>query len=230
MATIGSKFLSGLKTLGSKVVDKAKQLGQKAAGAVNKVVNSFTGPSVRSIGGRDYMMAVMAGMAYSGRGNYDGWKYESSLSDEKRGVWTKGTEMIIAFRGTEIDSAGDLIDDAKIVAGRPDAIRRAAEGADFVNRMKRERALSRIYITGHSLGGAIVMNVLQRVREGWLTGWAYNPGVVSNQQSPQFTRLRLFHVFGDPISAIGRTVVAGFNKTYLGRPGMNAHTIKQFTG
>ena len=150
------------------------------------------------------------------------------FSDEKTAVWQRSSEVVIAFRGTEIDDARDLADDALIVAGLEGQIDRVDSGSILVQQVQDAYPGKSIALTGHSLGGQIAMQVLMR-RSG-LNTYVYNPGVTKVEQHPEWERnLYIYHIQGDPISVLAKGINAKEVKTFEKKRGMNSHTISQFT-
>lgn len=123
--------------------------------------------------------ATLADAAYRDEPNVGGWTRVafkptgSGLTDAlQAAAYTKGGEMVFAFKGTNPSDVRDLIADLKLGIGMDTY--QFSEAQRFVANTPLGSA-NRVTITGHSLGGAIAQVVGNRLEQRFVTFNA--PGV-----------------------------------------------------
>ena len=101
------------------------------------------------------------------------------MSNEKRAVWRKGNHLEIAFRGTDPKNMGDLMSDARLMAGR------VSDDSRF-SRFHQERSWFKTNVVdkgftaniqGHSLGGSVVLDINRTFNNASIkNATTFNPG------------------------------------------------------
>ena len=116
--------------------------------------------------------AQMASGAYDATPSVSGWHAGPPVYDSNSGlrsvIYSNGDVVVVAFRGT--DNASDLVEDAELTMGMNTAMypigEAVASGAG---------SSGPVYVTGHSLGGAVAQVVGKRMELPFVTFNA--PGV-----------------------------------------------------
>jgi hypothetical protein len=224
-----------LQELGAKVKSVMKDLGAKVKSAYDTIKSGVSAMPNSAIKQEARDMAWFAHKAYSkSRGEYKGYTYEPSLSNDRRAVWRKGMDFIISQRGTNIDDAQDLTNDLLILIGKEDSIPRATQELGFLNELIAKNPDARINLTSHSLGGMICMlmvkfaipSVYERIKKVYI----FNAGVVNVEQNARWRqKVWNLHIKGDPISITTRRIQYKSNNTYeMKSSASNPHTIDNF--
>lgn len=116
--------------------------------------------------------ALMASGAYDTSPSVPGWHASTPLYEPNSGlrsvIYSNGNALVVAFRGT--DHPSDLVEDAELTLGMNTAMypigEAVAAGAG---------SSGTVYVTGHSLGGAVAQVVGKRMELPFVTFNA--PGV-----------------------------------------------------
>ncbi len=125
---------------------------------------------------RTYLYALMANNAYDDGGQYTipGWtrvaRYESTSGlglDEYKRDAPGPLEMVVAFRGTNFTSLKDWKTNAALIEPW-----QHSEAYDHIAKLRQAHPDARLTVTGHSLGGAIALNMSYRF-DG-LSAYAFN--------------------------------------------------------
>lgn len=113
----------------------------------------------------NYTLAQMSELAYKGKPSFNGWDvhtYTYLLSPGFFAVeFSRGDNIVLAFRGTNIDPIGLAFDKsadfATIGLGSPDSDwdSQFYYAIKTANKIHNENKNANIYVTGHSLGGAL---------------------------------------------------------------------------
>jgi hypothetical protein len=231
MVRFASKVLSDIKKFGKKATKTLKRFGSKAS-------DTLFGKSLSRLPSKAKWTAKFARDVYNPKESRKSWgslKYVEGASTDKVGIWTNDSkkEAVVAFRGTDIKDPTDLGEDALIGLGLEGINPRVKIGVNIIRNLIDE-GYTRVYVTGHSLGGSIGITVLSRLSTDelkYVEVFVFNPGVMKTGMTlihPNFAKaLRIYHTSGDPISVLARTVDAKVNKTY--KPKMaNVHSIDNF--
>ena len=178
---------------------------------------------------------LMSNAIYDASPDVPGWAcrhYRASLGTSlQAGVFARGTEIVVAFKGTTPTQVNDLIADLKLGVGMNTTY--FSEAEEFVQRYASE---GNVTVTGHSLGGAIAQVVGNRRELPFTTFNAPGVAVLASRNmgdaSPSMTALRIagsivgalrhpmqtardigaafnvvngknYRLTGDPVSAIG---------------------------
>ena len=142
-----------------------------------------------------------------------GFYYIPELSTPYRAVYENDDKRIIGYRGTDLKDTQDLIDDAFIIKGQTDKIRRLNKELKEIDKIKHETKTTEL--TGHSLG-ALISNKISHTKD--LKHIGFNEPL--NQQS--FLRDLIDHITGDKTRTryshkkdlIGRTNLFSKNLKY----------------
>jgi len=120
-------------------------------------------------------------------------------------AFRKGNNIIIAVRGTVPTDTGDLAADAAIAVNRLNTTARYKKDAEIVKHLHTIYPSIPFYAVGHSLGGAIVDNL---IADGLVVeGVSFNPAVESKAYNERRNR-RIAHK-DDPLYALMSNKAAG---------------------
>lgn len=171
--------------------------------------------------------------------------YELVRETDTAKFYKKGKNIVVAVRGTELTSKDDLNADAAIAFNRVKNTRRFKKDAEAVKDVQRQFSPSEYNYSavGHSLGGAIVDNLVHR---GYVkSGTSYNPAI-----EPKYIRKHgnkriynpddvLYKIEGRYASDVkvakrrdkSLAEIATEPIPYLGKvlKGLKAHELKQFS-
>ena len=146
--------------------------------------------------------AQFASDAYNGisdRKGYDGYEYDKDRSSDTHSVYSKGTDHILALKGTS--SLSDLIPDLFIATGTQDYSKMYKQDQKLFDQLKSSSGADDTWtVTGHSLGGNRAMYLAQN---NDIHSYAYNPGYVGFSDDRINTSYAKHHVVvneGDAIS------------------------------
>ena len=213
--------------LANKISTSIKQIGQKASQLIHKIIPDG------NISTTAKFYAQFALQAYEKRKNIGDFVYHPELSVEKRSVHINENkkEIVVSERGTEVSDIGDVIDDAKILGGIPETIARIPTETKFILQLIKDYPEYEIHLTGHSLGGSCVLQLLLKIGQldNIEQAYIFNAGVAKPIQSDIFRKkLQIYHIIGDAISVMGRQIKARLNKSYRPRKLSNPHSVFQF--
>jgi len=178
-----------------------------------------------------------------------GYELDAELSNANRHVFHHPTtgKTVIAYRGTQIHNAGDLLTDAAIAAGFEEHTRRYHESQEVLKRAVQKYGKENIHLTGHSLGGSIALHLANEygvsasvynpaftpldVAESKRSGFHMRYGILPEWIHPDPAKQRNIHIFTtgvDPISAL--SLKSSGYSVFVVRPrSLNVHTIDNFT-
>ena len=139
----------------------------------------------------DYVFAQMSNLAYSDNPSFAGWVVQTYTYVLSLGFFAveflKGNDIVIAFRGTNFDSSGvwDIGADTAIANPSPDWSSQFDYAIQTANIIREASPNAHIYVTGHSLGGALAQVVSQMFG---FEGATFEPGGAQNiVDSSQFS-------------------------------------------
>ena len=173
---------------------------------------------------------------------YEGWVRDLNYSASNSTVWTQGNQVVLAIRGTDIKNKDDLGNDALIMTGLLQVSNRLA------GLRKRFRQISsdpnkQVFLTGHSLAGRLVMELLKnnKILDRITEAHVYNPGTAQAHGISALTesilcklkkrkrckmlkqKLHIHHGAGDIISFLSRLEIGQHSTTGVG------HSLSNFT-
>lgn len=209
---------------------------------------AFKGPSFQEMSG-------LAKQAYQKvnkrKRTLCGWTYHPALSYKRVAVYNKIIEdktwYTFAFRGTVPTDVRDLEADISIVTGRftrnkifKDTVRDYLDARRTLEKQVSKSKDLRLWVCGHSLGGALAMHVM-RLHPEYIKGCTlFNPGLVHERpltlkdpytlNKPRLS-CTIYTTPKDIVSLVPRLRKSRHYKVVVVQPqqGMNAHTIDQFT-
>jgi hypothetical protein len=143
--------------------------------------------------------------------------------------------IIIGVRGTEIKDPGDLKADASLPINKLKSISRYQRDAEFVQSVLSQFPTYQVFLTGHSLGGAID-NQLKRDFPQLRDAVEFNPAFQSKDLIYQQPGIKRYYVSTDPLYRVGgrffrgNIVVPPGSTTGIGLiDALQGHRLAQFS-
>lgn len=180
----------------------------------------------------------------------DGFTFDPNMSNDRIKVYHSGNDLIIGIRGTKVTNANDLIADLHILKNtlrKDESYRKVKQQIEHILSQK---IIRNVILTGHSLGGAMVVELLTEFPTQISAAYVFNSGIgirrfISDMAKKlmckvvPFTRqckeLKLIrkklHVFttgSDPISLLTRWGPSD-NINVIKPLSRNVHSISNFT-
>jgi len=153
-------------------IEKAYQLVKDSP-----LIGKVTG-NLNTLSPETKLMAHMAEEAYNNnpKSSIHDYTLDTTLSTAKALVYKHDATktVIIAFRGTKTDDGHDIISDIHLATGNAHVNSRFHDSQALLNNVKEKYKGWNIKLTGHSLGGAIVVYLL--LHNPGITGETFNPG------------------------------------------------------
>lgn len=198
------------------------------------------------------VFAKIAEAAYDTTPPYkiEGFTLNTNLSDDRIKVYQAGNDLVIGIRGTKITNAKDLIADLHILKNtlrKDESYRKVKSHIEFILSQKIVR---NIILTGHSLGGAMVVELLTEFPNQISAAYVFNSGMgvrrfISDMAKKlmckvvPFTRqckelkvirkkLHVFTTGKDPISILSRWAPSD-NINIIKPQFRNIHSLTNFT-
>jgi hypothetical protein len=163
-----------------------------------------------------------------------------SLSSQRKSVlFQRGQQLILAFRGSVLTNAEDILCNASLMTGYEGTMPRFIMASRYVRILQRRFPGHSLYLSGHSLGASVSMYCAYRNRVTSATGFnGFASTTMLAARSPlnallgnSYSRCKLYIVLGDPIgitgtgmAARGATVVTQITDWSKGSP----HGMAQF--
>ncbi len=167
----------------------------------------------------------------------------TSVRDKHVTVWKNETtsELVIGYRGTDVEDPDDLIADAHILAGTTHASKR------FKTAAKQYHHLKNVYppdewthtLVGHSLGGTVNNHVYHKNKDTIAEVHNFNPGssteavdatlnnIIKNKTDNK--NVHQYFIKGDLISSFGQGDPSYTNHVFEPRKdSKNPHSLQQF--
>jgi len=116
--------------------------------------------------------------------------------------------IIIGVRGTEVKDPGDLKADASLPFNQLKSIGRYKKDAEFVKRVLAQFPGYQVFLTGHSLGGAID-NQLKRDFPQLKDAVEFNPAFQSKDLVFQQPGIKRYYTSTDPMYRLGGRLFRG---------------------
>lgn len=166
----------------------------------------------------DIPFANMSHSAYNPKNDYEGYTLHKGYSSPDRAVYVKddGSHVVIAFRGTELHQGKhkalrDIGTDILAGLGFESVSSRFKHAEDITKTLIKKYGKDRVYVTGHSLGGAQAMHVSNKYG---VHAEVYNPfiNVFDVESHRNFPHTVVHYNVGDPV-AVG-TPFIHTKKTY----------------
>lgn len=109
-----------------------------------------------------------------------GWNIDTSLSDAEKKVLYKDNEVVVAYRGTS--NTKDVLNDISLILkiDKWFSPRRSGESKHFKKVLKKYKGKT-INLTGHSLGGKSVMNIMKKYPNDWNKAYMINGASVDDK-------------------------------------------------
>jgi pimeloyl-ACP methyl ester carboxylesterase len=143
--------------------------------------------------------------------------------------------IIIGVRGTEVKDPGDLKADASLPFNQLKSMSRYTRDAEFVRSVLAQYPGHQVFLTGHSLGGAID-NQLKRDFPQLRDAVEFNPAFQSKDLVYQQPGIKRFYVSTDPLYKLGgrffqgNIVVPPGSTTGIGLiDALQGHKLAQFS-
>jgi hypothetical protein len=116
--------------------------------------------------------------------------------------------IIVGVRGTDLKDPGDLKADASLPFNSLKSISRYKKDAEFVRGIIRQFPSHQIFLTGHSLGGAID-NQLKRDFPQLKDAVEFNPAFQSKDLVFQQPDIKRYYISTDPLFRLGGRLFRG---------------------
>lgn len=116
--------------------------------------------------------------------------------------------IIIGVRGTEMKDTEDLKADASLPFNKLKSINRYSKDADFVRSVLAQFPAYQVFLTGHSLGGAID-NQLKRDFPQLRDAVEFNPAFQSKDLIYQQPGIKRYYISSDPLYRLGGRLFRG---------------------
>lgn len=166
----------------------------------------------------DIPFANMSHSAYNPKDDYEGYTLHKGYSSPDRAVYVKddGSHVVIAFRGTELHQGKhkalrDIGTDILAGLGLESVSSRFKHAEQITETLIKKYGKDKVYVTGHSLGGAQAMHVSNKYG---VHAEVYNPfiNVFDVESHRNFPHAVVHYNVGDPV-AVG-TPFIHTKKTY----------------
>lgn len=155
-----------------------------------------------------------------------GWRPLRAIP--KAVLYARGSQIVAAFRGTQLLDSEDLADDAALAIGMEDSRGRFQSAWRWVLQVCKRFPKSEVWLAGHSLGGSICMSTMYKVpnvRYAHTYNAFASPRMLSqsggNSPVANYKRVTMHLIVQDPISTTSllmadvsfdvRVVIAGLN-------------------
>jgi hypothetical protein len=184
----------------SSVVGKIRKFGSNVGKHIHNFSSYLTpkAENTPNLTGLSRTLATISNVAYDTNRPeiIDGYKYDSSLSNQLVAVYKNDQNIILGFRGTS--KFQDLKTDLEIVKGSSNDIQ-FREAESIYQKVKNLYPNLNIIATGHSKGGSLALH-LNRLHN--IRAEVFNPGVGFISSNPNSNNATLHVIKGDPISSL----------------------------
>lgn len=176
---------------------------------IGRFFSSFTSHPMNTLPEIDRLYAFFCFQAYESSPieSYKGYNLKTNLSYIKVYVNDETKNVIIAFRGTDIDiSKGNYEDikvDLQLILGNLTKSFRFQLSKTAVVQFMRNYPTYKIHLCGHSLGGSTIYSIASKYPN--IIGASFNPGIDLNAlriSRDVSRRIKTNITFGDPVSGI----------------------------
>lgn len=157
-----------------------------------------------------------------------GWNIDTSLSDSEKKVLYKDNEIVVAYRGTS--NTKDVLNDISLILkiDKWFSPRRSGESKHFKKVLKKYKGKT-INLTGHSLGGKSVMNIMKQYPNDWSKAYMINGASVDDSFLVLALMKRKNDIFNirtkiDPVSLLNP-----FPQVIVKQTKGDPHTVYNFT-
>lgn len=197
------------------------------------------------------IFAVMAEQAYSSKPyeRVDDYEYQPTMSNERVKIYTNGPSLVMAIRGTKPTNAHDLVSDLHVFKNSLTQDRTYNAVKQQLEYLLSQKIMRKIILTGHSLGGSMVIELMLQFPNEISEAYVFNPGygyrkLISDIGKKlkclvlSFTReckelkmiskkLHVYTTGKDPISILS---FGSYGNQHVVKPnGFNPHSISNFT-
>lgn len=182
--------------------------------AANQIINILHPPA----NSMNIPFANMSHSAYNPKDDYEGYTLHKGYSSPDRAVYVRddGSHVVIAFRGTELHQGKhkafrDIGTDILAGLGLESVSSRFKHAEDITKTLIQKYGKDRVFVTGHSLGGAQAMHVSNKYG---VHAEVYNPfiNVFDVESHRSFPNTVVHYNVGDPV-AVGTPFIKT-KKTY----------------
>lgn len=161
--------------------------------------------------------------------NQTGWTLDSSLSDKEKKVIYKGDEVVVSYRGT--DSTKDVLNDLSLLLGLDKIFspRKSKERKHYKKVLKKYKG-KKINLTGHSLGGKSVMNIILKYPTEFNKAYMINGASVHDTSAPLKLKAKnkLNDVYNIRVKIDPVSVLNPFQEVKVKQSKGDPHTVYNF--
>lgn len=167
----------------------------------------------------------------------DGFSKVRDMSDRRSKVYrdNKNGDIYVGFRGTQPTNLNDLKTDLNILNGTQSKDNRFIQSTEKVKNVKQLFPDSKVYLTGHSLGGKISQDI-GRTEKGIAGSFNFSPGTNpivegftkifgDKSKTPQFNYATRFDPISSPALIINRQ---NEENKYVNWKAFDPHTLMNY--
>ena len=158
-----------------------------------------------------------------------GWTLDSNLSDTEKKVLFKDDEVVVSYRGT--DSTKDVLNDLSLLLGLDKLFspRKRKERKHFKKVLQKYKG-KQISLTGHSLGGKSVMNIILKYPTDFYKAYMINGASVHDTTAPLILQRvnKLKDAYNIRVQIDPVSVLNPFQQVLVKQSKGDPHTVNNF--